>query len=263
MGDRGGEHLLGAGMPSSSYDPPEPGTLPPPPPPAEVPPAAATGNPFSQAPTAPPPAWYPSELAPPASTSSGYPPAPPPPGAQQQPYPVASAWTSQPEQPAGTWSSGDWGHNPSSDPLYTGTFSTDLPVEQQQKPLPCRCGVQWTLFWCGWLIWPLWWVGIILQVSVGVGEGEAFPRWCGLGEGMRCLRGRPADETCLTCVPPGRLCLQCIPRFRDPRERAGFVANCIAGFIFLLVFLIVLTRVEYVHNGGTAYYCDPYTGECV
>lgn len=47
------------------------------------------------------------------------------------------------------------------------TFEQSAPYggypSQNQEPLPCKCGIQWTLFCIGWLLWPLWYAGVALK----------------------------------------------------------------------------------------------------
>lgn len=55
----------------------------------------------------------------------------------------------------------------------------------------------------------------------------------------------------------------CSPKWRhDPREKAGFVANCIMAVVFWVVLIAVVSRVTYSHYYAPEGYCDPYTGYC-
>ena len=49
----------------------------------------------------------------------------------------------------------------------------------------------------------------------------------------------------------------------DPRERNGYIANCVAAVIFTIVWIALLTDSQLVrYNYHNSVYCDPITGLC-
>jgi hypothetical protein len=78
--------------------------------------------------------------------------------------PTKTGWNAPPPpQGAASWGRQD----PATVPFASFEQSAPNPygagAPTYQQPLPCGCGIQWTLFCVGWLLWPLWYFGAVLK----------------------------------------------------------------------------------------------------